>query len=43
MGGMASAMINVGSFSNIDGSFGPSLGSSEDNVGMPLVLRSGLP
>ena len=34
-------MIDVGSFSNIDGSLGSSVGSSKGNVGMPLVLRSG--
>ena len=36
-----SAIIDVGSFNNIDGSLGPSVGSSEGYVGMPLVLRSG--
>ena len=42
MGGIPSAMINVGSFSNIDGLLVPSVGSSEGNVSMPLILRSGL-
>ena len=42
MGGIPSAIIDVGSFNSTDGSLGPSEGSNEDNnVGMPLVLRSG--
>ena len=41
MGGIPSAIIEVGSFTNTDGSLGPSGDSSEGNVGMPLVLRSG--
>ena len=41
MGGIPSAMIEVGSFSNTDDSLGHSGDSSEGNVGMLLVLRSG--
>ena len=41
MGGIPSAIIDVGSFNSTDGSLGPSEGSNEGNVGMPLVLRSG--
>ena len=40
MGGIPSAIIDVGSFNSTDGSLGPSEGSNEGNVGMPLVLRS---
>ena len=41
VGSIPSAMIEVGSFSNTDDSLGPSGDSSEGNVGMPLVFRSG--
>ena len=41
MGGIPSAIIDVGSFNNNDGSLRPSVGSSEGNVGMSLVHRSG--
>ena len=40
MGGIPSAIIDVGSFNSTDGLLGPSEGSNEGNVGMPLVLRS---
>ena len=41
MGGIPSAIIDIGSFNNFNDSFGPSEGSSESNVGIPLVLRRG--
>ena len=37
MGDIPSAMIDVGSFNNIDGSLRPSGCSSEGNVGMPQL------
>ena len=37
MGGIPSAMIDIGSFNNIDGSFRSSVCSSEGNVGMPQL------
>ena len=37
MGGIPSAMIDVGSFNNIDGSLRPLVCSSEGNVGMPQL------
>ena len=42
IGGIPSAIVDVGSFNNIDGLLQPSESSSEDNVGMSLVLKSGL-
>ena len=41
MGGIPSAIIEVGSFSNTDDLLEPPRDSSEGNVGIPLVLRSG--